>query len=248
MEYIGQNSELWSFFNHMVNRYSLAATADQLAERYQIEISPAYKPNFNASPSQLLPVITNTGPQGLSFFYWGLAPQWAKNKTISEKLINARTELFGEKPVMKKNLMQRRCLVPADGFYGWKKVGKKAMIPHRLVLKSREVFSIAGLWDEYDDEQGESFHTFSIITVPSNELTAAISERMPVIIDKSQEKKWLSGDASEADLLGIMVSLAAGKMDAYTISPRVNSLNVNDAALLLPAPASDQYGNLSLFD
>jgi len=232
----------------MVNRYSLAATAEQLAERYSIEISPAYQPNYNASPSQLLPIITNTGPQGLSFFYWGLAPQWAKNKTISEKLINARTELFAEKPVMKKNLMQRRCLVPADGFYGWKKVGKKAMIPYRLVLKSRELFSMAGLWEEYDDEQGESFHTFSIITVPSNELISPMAERMPVIIEQSREKKWLSGETSESDLISMLIGLAAIKMDAYTISPRVNSIAVNDAALLLPAPASDQFGNLSLFD
>jgi putative SOS response-associated peptidase YedK len=232
----------------MVNRYSLAATAQQLAERYAIETSPAYQPNYNASPSQLLPIITNTGSQGLSFFYWGLAPQWAKNKTISEKLINARTELFADKPVMKKNLMQRRCIVPADGFYGWKKVGKKAMIPYRLVLKSRELFSMAGLWEEYDDEQGESFHTFSIITVPSNEIAASISERMPVMIDKSVEKKWLRAETPEADLLGLLVSLPSAKMDAYTISPRVNSISVNDAALLLPAPAADQFGNLSLFD
>ncbi len=248
MEYIGLNSEHSSFFNLMVNRYSLAATADQLAERYAIEISPAYQPNYNASPSQLLPIITNTGPQGLSFFYWGLAPQWAKNKTISEKLINARTELFSEKPVMKKNLMQRRCIVPADGFYGWKKIGKKAMIPFRLVLKSREVFSIAGLWEEYDDEQGESFHTFSIITVPSNELVLPISERMPVIIDKSLEKKWLNLETLESDLLGMLTSVPATRMEAYTISPQINSINVNSAALLLPAPAADQFGNLSLFD
>jgi len=232
----------------MVNRYSLAASAEQLTERYAIEISPAYQPNYNASPSQLLPIITNTGPQGLSFFYWGLAPQWAKNKTISEKLINARTELFAEKPVMKKNLMQRRCLVLADGFYGWKKVGKKAMIPYRLVLKTRELFSMAGLWEEYDDEQGESFHTFSIITVPSNELISPMAERMPVIIEQSREKKWLSGETSESDLISMLIGLAAIKMDAYTISPRVNSITVNDAALLLPAPASDQFGNLSLFD
>ena len=149
---------------------------------------------------------------------------------------------------MKKNLLQRRCLVLADGFYGWKKVGKKAMIPYRLVLKSREVFSIAGLWEEYDDEQGESFHTFSIITVPANELVLPISERMPAIIDKSVEKNWLNSETPESDLLGMLVSFPAMKMDAYTISPKINSISVNDAGLLLPAPAADQFGNLSLFD
>ena len=232
----------------MVNRYSLAATADQLAERYSIEVATTYKPIFNAAPSQLLPLITNTGPQGLSFFYWGLAPQWAKNKMISEKLINSKTELLGEKPVMKKNLMQRRCLIPADGFYGWKKVGKKAMIPYRLVLKSREIFSMAGLWEEYDDEQGESFHTFSLITVPSNKLIAPIEDRMPVILAKSFEKNWLSLEATEADLLSVLTTLPSPEMDAYTVSPRVNLASVNDATLLLPAPAADQFGNLSLFD
>ena len=232
----------------MVNRYSLAATADQLAERYSIEVATTYKPIFNAAPSQLLPLITNTGPQGLSFFYWGLVPQWAKNKMISEKLINSKTELLGEKPVMKKNLLQRRCLIPADGFYGWKKVGKKAMIPYRLVLKSREIFSMAGLWEEYDDEQGESFHTFSLITVPSNNLIAPIEDRMPVILAKSFEKNWLSLEATEADLLSVLTTFPASEMEAYTVSPRVNLASVNDATLLLPAPAADQFGNLSLFD
>jgi len=232
----------------MVNRYSITAPTEHIAERYEIEVSPAYKANYNASPSQLLPIITNTGPQGLSFFYWGLAPQWAKNKTISEKLINARSELFAEKPVMKKNLLQRRCLILADGFYGWKKVGKKAMIPYRIVLKNREVFSIAGLWEEYDDEQGESFHTFSMITVVANGLVLPISERMPAIIDKSLEKKWLNPATTESDLLGILVSLPSIRLDAYTVSSRVNSIGLNDATLVLPAPAADQFGNLSLFD
>lgn len=248
MEYIGQNSGRSGFFNRMINRYSLSATSEQLADRYGIDILPAYKPRYNAAPSQLLPVITNTGPQGLSFFYWGLAPQWANNKAISEKLVNARTELIAEKPVMKKNLLQRRCLIPADGFYGWKKIGKKAMVPYRLVLKSREVFSMAGLWEEYDDEEGESFHTFSVITVPSNELILPIEERMPVIIDAANEQKWLGSEVAEGDLFTLMVSYASARMDAYSVSPRINSLVADDAALLLPAPAADQFGNLSLFD
>ncbi len=232
----------------MSSRYSICANAVQLAARFSAEVSSAYFPNYNAAPPQLLPVITNTGPQGISFFYWGLAPGLAKNKPISEKVINVRAELIPDKPVYRKMLNERRCLVPADGFYEWKKVGKKTAIPYRYTLQNKELFSIAGLWEEYEDEQGENFHTFTLITCEANELVKITSERMPVILNREAEQSWLSSSSTGEELMALLKPYDSTKMDCYTISPRINLPSANDATLITPTPPADQFGNLTLFD
>jgi putative SOS response-associated peptidase YedK len=203
--------------------------------------------NYNAAPAQLLPVITNTGAQGLSFFYWGLAPGLARNKPISEKVINIRAELIPEKPVYRKMLAERRCLVPADGFYEWKKVGKKTAIPYRYTLQNKELFSMAGLWEEYEDENGAEFHTFTLITCAANKLVAITDDRMPVILSKEMEQEWLASSTGP-DLLSMLKPYESSGMDCYSISPRINLLTANDATLIMPAPPADQFGNLTLFD
>jgi putative SOS response-associated peptidase YedK len=230
------------------SRYSICANAGQLASRYSVDVSAAFRPHYSAAPSQLLPVITNTGPQGISFFYWGLAPGWAGNKPISEKVIHVPAEIIPEKPVYRKMLAERRCLIPADGFYEWKKVGKKTAIPYRYTLQNKELFSMAGLWEEYEDEQGEQFHTFSLITCVANDLVALAHDRMPVIFTKEKEHLWLSPSVSGPELLSLLKPYEANRMDAYTVSPRISLPNVNDPSLILPTPPADQYGNLTLFD
>jgi putative SOS response-associated peptidase YedK len=232
----------------MIERYSIHATNAQLIERFQIEESPGYKPRYNAAPSQLLPVITHESPKGFSYFYWGTAPQWARNKTLAERIINTKAELIKEKPVFKKQLMRYRCLIPADGFYAWKKVGKKTSIPWRFIPKSKKIVSFAGLWEEYDDSEGNAFHTFSIITVLANENVASVTDRMPVIFSQSDEKIWLDKGSSEEALLALLKEYPPNDLEGYTVSPGINSPEAESALLILPTPATDQYGNLTLFD
>jgi putative SOS response-associated peptidase YedK len=195
-----------------------------------------------------LPVITSDSPEGVSFFYWGIAPAWAKNKSISERIINVRADQLHDRPIALKTLKKRRCIVPADGFYGWKKIGKKTTIPYRFTLKSKSSFSIAGLWEEYDDDEGNFFHTFSIITLPSNQMVAATSETMPAILDKVSEKIWLDKNTNETDLLNVLLPLKDEIMENYTISPQIYIISNDRPSLILPAPPSDQFGNLTLFD
>jgi putative SOS response-associated peptidase YedK len=231
------------------SRYSICVPATSLEERFSVEVSPGYTPRFNAAPGQLLPVITNTGPNGISFFYWGLDPKWAKNKPISDKIINVQAELIPDKTSSRKSLEQRRCLVPADGFYEWKRVGKKITIPYRYVLKSKALFSIAALWEEYEDEEEkESYHTFTMITVPANNSVLVANERMPAILQPEDEKIWLSNSGTMEDWLSVLKTYPGDLLDNYSISPRINSLTPNDAGLILPAPPADQFGNLTLFD
>ncbi len=232
----------------MIERYSIHASAKQIAARFQIEEPEAYKPRYNAAPAQLLPVITHESPQGFSYFYWGTAPQWSKNKTIAERIINTRGELIKEKPVLKKNLKTHRCLVPADGFYAWKKVGKKTTVPWRIVLKSKEVFSLAGMWEEYDDHEGNSVHTFSIITVSAEKWISEITEQMPVIFSREDEKIWLDKNTMEDQLIALLKIYPADLLEGYNISPAINSVDKDGPRLIIPTPAADQFGNLTLFD
>jgi putative SOS response-associated peptidase YedK len=252
MAYIGRNYGQLSLLPEskiMCSRYSITAKAEDVASRFAVDIPESfYKSNYNAAPSQLLPVITSDSSQGLSLFYWGLPPERSKNRSITERIINLRAEAIHEKPVYKKVLRNNRCLIPADGYYEWKKIGKKSTIPYRIIRKDRSLFAFAGIWEEFEDESGDSRHTFSIITVPGNALTASVHERMPLILNREAEGTWLNAKASEAELLAVLIPYPADLMDMYTVSSRVNSVQSNDGSLILPAPAADQYGNLTLFD
>jgi putative SOS response-associated peptidase YedK len=232
----------------MIERYSITASPEKLEKRFNTDVLDTYWPNFNAAPTQLLPVITTASPQGISTFYWGTSPEWSKNKALSEKIVNIRAESIPEKPMLKKGLMKNRCLVPADGFYAWKKVGKKTSIPYRLVANDQDLFSFAGIWEEFEDTDGNEFHTFSIITVESTGIVASIHERMPVIFTKEQEEIWMDKHSAEDDLINLLRPYPGEKINHYPVSPRINNANTNVPSLIVPTPPADQFGNLTLFD
>jgi putative SOS response-associated peptidase YedK len=231
----------------MVERFSVGVTASALAARYKAE-EPTFLPKYNGAPTQLFPVITSNAPQGFSFFYWGVAPQWAKNKSMAERLINVRAESIAEKPVLKKTLKKYRCVVPSDGFYAWKKVGKRTSIPWRLFPKTKTIVSIAGFWEEYDDEEGSSYHTFTIITQPSSGLALSIHERMPFFLSSEQESIWLNKEATEEELILLLQQTESTELDGFTVSPELSNIKFDKPSLHLPMPAADQFGNLTLFD
>lgn len=232
----------------MIDRYSITASAAEISERFTVDVPEFYKAHYNASPTQLLPVITSAMPEGLSLFYWGTAPDWAKNKTLSEKFINHRAEHFAEKPTLKKALRTQRCIVPADGFYAWKKLGKKTSIPYRFVLKSKSVFSFPALWEEFEDTEGQQIQTFAIISKESDKLVTAIQDRMPVILNAESEKVWLDHESAEESLLRIFATSPSAEMNYYPVSPRISQKDVDVPSLIVPTPPADQHGNLTLFD
>ncbi len=233
----------------MIQRYSISASKQELVERFKgLEVTDSYSQRYNAAPSQLLPVITNENPEGFSFFYWGTAPKWSRNKTISRKLINAEKEELTEKPTYRKALKSNRCLIPADGFYSWKTIGKKSRIPHRIILDQAKPFTMAGLWEEYQDDNDQVVHTFSIITVAANDLVKPVSERMPVILDEKYEKEWLSPESSTDVLLTMLQPFPSDQMGIYTVSPMIDSHNLDSPTMVKPAPPVDQFGNFTLFN
>jgi putative SOS response-associated peptidase YedK len=232
----------------MIDRYSITASADQVAARFSVDVPEFYHARYNASPTQLLPVITSSAPEGVSLFYWGTAPEWAKNKNLSEKFVNLRSEDFAEKPTLKKALRTQRCIIPADGFYGWKKVGKKTNIPYRFVFKSGEIFSFPALWEEFEDSEGHQIQTFAIITISSDNTVSIIQERMPVILNPQTEKIWLDKSADDEQVMNVLSSSATTGINYYPVSPKISEKNIDVPSLIIPTPPADQHGNLTLFD
>jgi putative SOS response-associated peptidase YedK len=231
----------------MPDRYSICSSREVLEQRFKVEVTDRYIPRYNAAPTQILPVITLENPDGFSFFYWGLHPSWSKNRSISKKLINSESELLLEKASLRKAVKSRRCLVPADGFYLWKKVGKKTRIPYRIFMKQPEPFAIAGLWEEFEDEKDEMIHTFSMITVKSNALVADIDERMPAILRKEDEDHWLRGHIEIDELMSCLIVFPSEMMMHHPVSARINSPEENSSDLLRPVQPADQHGNYTLF-
>lgn len=231
----------------MCGRYSLSKSKIDLEERFQAEMLADFKPRFNIAPTQLVPVITSDSPKGFSFFYWGITPDFGQNKPVAQKLINAKAETVHEKISFKSSFQKRRCLIPADGFFEWKKLGKKTKIPHRFTLREEELFSFAGIWEEYESMSGEIKHTFLILTTPPNELVEEVHDRMPVILTRENEKKWLDKYTGEKELQAMLQTYPAELMLSYPVSPLVNSVQNDSPGIIRRTSPMDQFGNYTLF-
>ena len=164
---------------------------------------------------------------------WGLVPSWAKDPSIGNKMINARAETLAEKPSFKGLIGKRRCLVLADGFYEWRKEGK-GKIPMRFTLRGGEPFSFAGLWDSWKKPAGGELFSFTIITTQANNLLRPIHERMPVILNKEGEEKWLDPDFKEIHEL--LVPYPVEMMEFYDVSKLVNSPRNDLPQCISPLP------------
>jgi putative SOS response-associated peptidase YedK len=210
----------------MCGRYSFSKSEAEIVKRFDARPTDPLSPNYNAAPSQKLPVILNTDIKHITPIKWGIKPVWFKPQAgRREALINIRAENLKEKPTFKKDLRERRCLVLADGFYEWKKT-KDGKIPYRFVLKTGEPFAFAGLWEEHD-----GIRQFAIITTEPNTLAKKIHNRMPVILEKNEERAWLA-DLSEANALDMLDAYSANKMNAYPISTKVNKASYNKSDIL----------------
>ena len=231
----------------MCGRYSLSKSRIELEERFQAEMLADFKPRFNIAPTQLVPVITSDSPKGFSYFYWGVTPDFGQNRPVAQKLINAKADTIHEKLSTKGSFQKRRCLIPADGFFEWKKLGKKTKIPYRFTLREDDLFAFAGIWEEYETVSGETQHTFMILTTAANEVTEEVHDSMPVILNRGDEKKWLDKYTSESDLLKILKPYPAEMMMSYSVSSLVNSVQNDSPGIIRKISPMDQFGNYTLF-
>jgi putative SOS response-associated peptidase YedK len=183
---------------------------------------PLLKPRYNIAPSQDAPVIVQSdGKRTIELFQWGLIPSWAKDPAIGNKMINARAETLAEKPSFKRLLKTRRCLVLADGFYEWRKEGKRK-VPMRFKFKSGDPFTFAGLWDSWKQPDGSVLRSYTIVTTHANDLIQPIHNRMPVMLSGDDALKWLAYDEI-AHALALLKPYPPEKMEGYDVSPLVNN-------------------------
>jgi putative SOS response-associated peptidase YedK len=221
----------------MCGRSSLNKTEKDLEERFNASFYSdeleRYNPlpNYNVAPSHIHPIISNVDPQHFRPFKWGLIPFWAKDTKIGYKMINARIETLLEKNTFKKAMENRRCIVPFDGFYEWKKTdkGKEA---YRIITTDQEIFTIAGLWDKWTSPEGETIHSFTLITQEPNKTVAKIHDRMPAILNKELEEMWLAEDLNPRELISMIHPYPDAHMKAYKVSSRVNNARNNDPSLI----------------
>ncbi len=207
--------------NPMCGRFSLTSNEAELNLRFELEGGAApYVPRYNGAPTQMMAVITNEMPNKLGSLRWGLIPPWAKDISIGNKMINARAETITEKPSFRTPLFSRRCLVPADGFYEWQQDQGKQ--PFRIFVKSNPIFAMAGLWERWKSPQGEIVDSFTIITTEANSFMQPIHNRMPVILDRENEKTWLLS-TNPNEILQLLKPYPTTDMAAYPVTKLVNS-------------------------
>jgi putative SOS response-associated peptidase YedK len=208
---------------------------DQVAFRFHVdEVREAAGEHYNIAPTQQVDVVTQSGGvRRLETYKWGLIPSWAEDPKIGSRMLNARAETLTEKPSFRIPLAKRRCLIPADGFYEWKREGR-AKQPFYFHRKDDALFAFAGLWEEWHGPQGP-VRSVTVITTTANEVTAPVHDRMPVIVQPESEAFWLdmSVPVSE-DLLSVLQPYPAEWMEAYPVSPMVNSAAVDDAECIVP--------------
>ena len=207
----------------MCGRYSLPDPEDIPIRFKGTRVGYDLKPRYNAAPSEDLPVIVSDGERRVELMRWGLVPFWANDEKVGYKMINARAESLADKPSFRKSLSMRRCIIPAGGFFEWKKIDREK-VPYYIFLKNHQLFGFAGLYDVWHDKQGSALKTYTIITTQPNSLVGTIHNRMPVILEKHDEDTWLNPDETEpAHLAKLLRPYPAGEMESYPVSRLVNS-------------------------
>ncbi len=216
----------------MCGRFSISTPTEILRVRFNVPRAEDLKPNYNAAPTQNLPVILNSEPTTINLCRWGLIPFWAKEQRKGNGMINARAETLLQKPSFRTPFKKQRCLVLADGFYEWKRTSDRK-IPHRISMRDHEPFAFAGIWEVWKTPDGEDVKTFSIITTEPNELMKPLHHRMPVIMKRENEEKWLQEiDISEAQKM--LEPYPFEDLEAYPISTLVNNPRNNSEDIIKP--------------
>ena len=208
----------------MCGRFTTTIDLEEIARHFNISVvNGDFEPLYNAAPSMDVPVVKDSPSRQLSFFRWGLVPPWANDPVIGSKLINARAETLAAKPSFRRAYQQRRCLIPADSFFEWKK-DKKSKTPYRILLRNRSPFGLAGLWEVWSPPGRTPLYSCTIITTEANTLLSPIHDRMPVIIKPRDYNLWLDPSVQEPFVLNpLLQPYPPEEMDLYEVSPLVNN-------------------------
>ncbi len=234
----------------MCGRFRLGKGKEALKEYFGAEGDVEWSPRYNIAPTQPIPAVRqNAGKpvRELSLLRWGLIPYWAKDAAIGYKMINARSETASTMPAFREALKGRRCLIPADGFYEWKKLAQGKQ-PYCFTLREESIFAFAGVWDRWKAPRGTVVETCSILTSLPNELAARVHERMPVILPPDSYDLWLDpGFRNLQEVCEMLKPYSAAEMKCFPVGRRVNTVSNDDAECARPLEnetAEQTAGNL----
>ncbi|MGZ4162127.1 MAG: SOS response-associated peptidase [Neobacillus sp.] len=221
----------------MCGRFTLTASIEQIMDRFDIQSfldEENFSPSYNIAPSHSVLAVINDGRANrMGFLKWGFIPPWAKDMSIGYKMINARAETLSEKPSFRQAFEKKRCIIVADSFFEWKREDDKTKTPMRIKLKTDELFAMAGIWGNWKSPEGNSVYSCSVITTKFNELMKDIHDRMPAILKKEDEKKWLDPSNSDTSFLNqLLLPFDEKQMEAYKVSSLVNSPKNNTIEII----------------
>jgi len=232
----------------MCGRYYRRSDKQRIAEAFKVGVPPSFEilPDYNVAPTTFQPVVVedrDTGERAIRAMYWGLIPYWAEEpKKLGASTINAKAESLMEKPMWREPFEQRRCLVPADGFYEWQKFSEKTRQPWAIALKGDEPFAFAGLWDRWRSKDHKTvLESFAIITTEANEVAAPMHDRMPVILSPRDYERWLHRDEAAQPPLDLLRPCDAARMHAWRVDAAVGNVKNNAPLLLDPVPAQTLF-------
>jgi putative SOS response-associated peptidase YedK len=220
----------------MCGRFTLHLPPEHLAEIFGLLEIPTFPARYNIAPTQQVAAIRSAadGRRLLDFLIWGLIPSWAKDRSIGQKMINARAETVHEKPAFRHAIRYRRCLVPASGFYEWRQE-EKGKVPLYVHLKDGSPMPFAGLWESWKTPEGEAVETCTILTTSSNKLIEPLHDRMPVILHPEEYQLWLDRETTDPNKLkSLFHPYPAGLMEIYPVSRLVNSPRNDTSDLIEP--------------
>jgi putative SOS response-associated peptidase YedK len=225
----------------MCGRFTLAVTAETIADFFGLVEVPTLAPRYNIAPTQLVAVVARAeSGRRLGWAGWGLIPSWASDPgSVAYRMINARSETVEKAAAFGIAFRQRRCLIPADGFFEWQAAGKKKQ-PYHFTLRGRGPFGIAGLWERWRNGS-EDIVSFALLTTAANEVVRAVHDRMPVILPPEAFDRWLASGQDAAELRALLRPYAAEEMVATRVGLAVNDARVDGPVCVEPlsVPARD---------
>ncbi len=215
----------------MCGRYTLAADEQALVEAFDVPpLGFDLVPRYNIAPSQEAPVVAEDRKgRRAGLLTWGLVPAWKDEP--GPGFINARAESVADKPSFREAFERRRCLVPADGFYEWKREGG-GKVPYWFHAPGGELLAFAGVWESWSRPDAEPRHTFAILTTDANADVRGVHDRMPVVIPPSRYSAWLSRETGRSEVLALLGSPPDGTLVCHAVSTRVNRPAVDDVGLI----------------
>lgn len=221
----------------MCGRFTQMMTWREIHELYSIAkpvAVPDLQARYNGAPTQDFSVchVDENGNRTITKFRWGLVPRWARDIGIGARMINARSETVHEKPAFRASFRSKRCLIPADGWFEWQRVGHGKQ-PYFLALANGSPLSFAGLWERWD-RGAEALESFSIITTAADAPLLNVHHRQPAIINPEHFSVWLDDGASADTLLDLARNPRAGPYEIRPVSTRVNNVRNDDQDILSP--------------